>query len=95
MADLIQLGMALIVSVTPNYGSDPNLYQQQSWEGPTIVEMGECATMARDLNAQFDYLVAKSLNVGWQTKTATCEIFPADEQPAEDEPAVKPASFKF
>lgn len=95
MADLIQIGMALMVSVTSNVGSDANLYQTATWEGPTMVEVGHCAQMAADLNEQFAYLVAKGLNHDWQTKTATCEVFPADEQLAEDEPDVKPAGFKF
>lgn len=95
MADLIQIGMALMVSVTANVGSDPNLYQTATWEGPTMVEVGHCAQMAKDLNEQFDYLIAKGLNHDWQIKTATCEVFPEPAADPEDDVEIKNASFKF
>lgn len=94
MAGLIQIGMALMVSVTAEVGSDPNLYQTETWEGPTMVEVGHCAQMAKDLNELYDYLVAKGLNRDWQTRTATCEVFPVDESP-DEKVEIKNASFKF
>ena len=59
-----------------------------------MVEVGHCAQMAKDMNEQFDYLIAKGLNSDWQTKTATCEVFPVDEAP-DEKVEIKNASFKF
>ena len=91
---LASVGLALVVSVTASVGSDPNFYQEQTWEAPTAEEVQICATMAQDLNAGFDYLIAKGLNLDWQVKTAVCEVFLLDV-PAEETVEIKNVSFKF
>lgn len=95
---LSSIGLALMVSVTAQVGSDPNLYQEQTWEAPTHDEINNCAAMAQSLNVGFDYLIAQGLNRDWQIKTATCEVYLLDEPPedqAEIRPAAKKVSFKF
>lgn len=91
---LSSVGLALLVSVTATYGSDPNLYQEQSWEAPTAQEVQDCAGMAQSLNAGFEYLIAKGLNIDFQTKVATCEVFLLDE-PADSDGEILPANLKF
>lgn len=95
---LSSIGLALMVSVTAQVGSDPNLYQEQSWEAPTHDEINNCAAMAQSLNVGFDYLIAQGLNKDWQIKTATCEVYLLDEAPedqVEIKPSAKKVSFKF
>ena len=75
---------SLVISVTAAVNTAPNFYQAESWQGATPSDLVTCATMAADLNAQFDFLVSQGLNKDWQTKTATCELIPDgdDAQPA-------------
>jgi hypothetical protein len=66
---------ALVIAVTATFGSDPNYYQPQTWEGPTMADMSDCATMAAELNTTYKYMAENGLNTDWQTKEASCEVY--------------------
>lgn len=78
---------SLVISVTAAVNTAPNFYQAESWQGATPNDLVTCATMAADLNAQFDFLVSQGLNKDWQTKTATCELTPDGEEDDGDDAA--------
>lgn len=87
---------SLVIAVTASVNTAPNFYQAESWKGATPSELVTCATMAADLNAQFDFLISQGLNKDWQTKTATCELIPdGEEEDDGDDAAPARVAYKF
>lgn len=89
----MSLAAALVIAVTVSLGDGTNFYQPQNWQGPTMSDLETCASMARDLNDGFDYLIREGKNTDWQSKAASCEVYMVDD--VKPGAAAKPVSFKF
>lgn len=91
----MKLLASLMIEVVANMGDGSNFYLAQTWVGPTETDLVTCATMSKDLNAGFDYMVREGLNVDWQTKTATCEVYLSPDAEPASTAAPRPSRVTF
>lgn len=91
----MDLVAALVVSTLINVNEPTRYDQVQTWDGPTMVDLGDCADMAQSLTTAYKAIVDAGRNDKWQDKWVTCEIYPASDTGEERAPRAAPASFKF
>lgn len=82
---------ALVVSTLVSVGGDVTYAQPQTWDGPTLMDIRDCANMAKEMTLTYQAMQARGLNADWQEKWVNCEVYPSDEPDAE----AAPANLKF
>lgn len=83
---------ALVVTTLVHVGSAPTYDQPQTWDGPTMADLSDCATMAQEMSTAYRAIVDRGIKRDWQERWVTCEIYPSDDEP---KAAAAPAALRF
>lgn len=81
----------LVTSCTLGSPSNCQVFENERWDGPTPVELQDCADMAERLNTLFDSPQYAQIAKKSGAKSARCELVPMGDEEAKAEHA----SFKF
>ncbi|QYW06456.1 hypothetical protein uan_044 [Pseudomonas phage UAntarctica] len=84
----------LVTSCTLGSPSDCQVFENERWDGPEMVELQDCADMADRLNILFESAEYQAIAAKQGRKVASCEILPMDGGELDDDEVSKVA-YRF
>lgn len=83
----------LVTSCTLGSPSDCQVFENERWDGPTTIELQDCADMADRLNILFESPQYAQIAKKHGAKTARCEVVPMGD--GDEDAQAEHASFRF
>lgn len=84
----------LVVSCTLAKPDDCQSFENERWDGPTAVELDDCAKMADRLNILFESAEYQQIAAVQGRKSARCEIVPMEGGDLDDD-EVSHVAYRF
>lgn len=84
----------LVVSCTAGQPDECKTFENERWDGPTAVELEDCAKMADRLNILFESVEYQQIAAVQGRKSARCEIVPMSGGDLDDD-EVAQVAYRF